>query len=275
MDKKIKSSESTDQDGKKGWIDFARNMLLSICSLFFGSFLFSGLIEGYKDDLSSKRAIVTEQFRPMRETTMSCHNLHNKLVLAYADLAGSYGILLHEMKRIGSEGDALDPDYERLMNGILATRIENARKVESAKNDTDSCYNKLFRQDEELSIVTASHDDFQKIWSSHTKKINDLLKERENDNHRIIGNTDSPRLWENFAHFFGEREHDKSNITKFINENPKLFSIPIEFNSYMSKSETGLLREMDAVAEDVDTLFSKKINDLFREGFFHRLFRLI
>ncbi|AFW02790.1 hypothetical protein B932_3245 [Gluconobacter oxydans H24] len=43
----------------------------------------------------------------------------------------------------------------------------------------------------------------------------------------------------------------------------------------MSESEIGLLREMDAVAEDVDTLFSKKINNLFREGFFHRLFRLI
>lgn len=275
MDKKIKFSKSAHQDEKKGWIDFARNMFLSICSLFFGSFLFSGLIEGYKDDLSSKRAIVTEQFRPMRETTMSCHNLHNKLALAYADLAGSYGILLLEMRRIGSEGDTLGPDYEKLMNGILATRIENARKVENAKSDTDSCYNKLFRQDEELSIVTASHDDFQKIWSSHTKKINNLLKERENDSHRITGDTDSPRLWRNFAHFVGEREHEKSNITKFINENPNLFSVPIEFNSYMSESEIGLLREMDAVAEDVDTLFSKKINDLFREGFFHRLFRLI
>ncbi|TAN57268.1 MAG: hypothetical protein EPN26_02705 [Rhodospirillales bacterium] len=267
--------QSSDKCNKNEWANLWRNLILSVVPLFFGSLLFSGLIELYKDDISSKRLILTDQFRPMREIAVNCHNLHNRLSNEYINLSGSFALSFNELNRVVNRGNSLGPDYAKIADAVLSTRSESEKLVKQLDGDVNACYSKLWRQYEEVAIVTASYEDFLKISSHHIDNMNAILRKSGDEIRQISGDTDLLKVWNGFVELAAAKNRNAEQAQHYIEANPRLFSIATEFNAHMSRREAELLSERDAVSNEAGSLFAKKINELFAEGFFHRLFRLI
>jgi len=156
-----------------------KTMITAILPLFFGSLLFSGLIESYKNDMNSRREILNDYYRPMRDIRNDCHNKHNDLFLQYGSVAGSLKLFSDETSRFSEINfNKITHEQAIFYVSIVKTLRSEYEKLNMLKKNVSECTSVLNRIYTELSIVTGSYDEFVKVLTHRTALINELYSKR-------------------------------------------------------------------------------------------------
>lgn len=138
-----------------------REFALAIVPLFFGVYLFAGLLETYKDDMSSRKDLVLDFYRPMREAQADCRATEQQLMVAYGTQAGTYKLMLGEWDHMVSADPAtLTRDYDVLPRSLIESNNKVSAQVADLKAKLDTCIPALFRKYEEVALATATYDQF-------------------------------------------------------------------------------------------------------------------
>jgi hypothetical protein len=136
-----------------------RQLVVAIVPLFFGVFLFAALLETYKDDMSSRKDLVLDFYRPMRDAQADCRAAQWQLMRAYGDQSGGYQLLLNEFDHMVSVDPAtLTSDYEILPRSILDANNKTTAQVGDLKAKLDTCIPALYRKYEEVALATGTYD---------------------------------------------------------------------------------------------------------------------
>jgi hypothetical protein len=142
-------------------LSLMRELALAIVPLFFGVFLFAALLETYKDDMSSRKDLVLDFYRPMREAQTECRATEQRLMVAYGAQSGTYKLMLDEFDHMVSADSAtLTRDYEVLPRSILESNNQIIAQVGDLKTKLDTCIRALYRKYEEVALATGTYDRF-------------------------------------------------------------------------------------------------------------------
>lgn len=138
-----------------------RELAVAIVPLFFGIFLFAALLETYKDDMSSRKELVLDFYRPMREAQADCRATEQQLAVAYGTQSGIYKLMLGEFDHMMSADPAtLTRDYDVLPRSILESNNKTTAHVGDLKAKLDTCLPALYRKFEEVALATGTYDRF-------------------------------------------------------------------------------------------------------------------
>ncbi|VBD50512.1 Uncharacterised protein [Burkholderia pseudomallei] len=141
-----------------------RELAVSIVPLFFGVFLFAALLETYKEDISSRKDLVLDFYRPMRDAQADCRATEQQLMLAYGEQSGIYKLMLGEFDHMASPDPAtLTPDYAVVPRSIVESNGKVTARVEALKAKSDACIPALYRKYEEVALATGTYDRFMDI----------------------------------------------------------------------------------------------------------------
>ena len=141
-----------------------RELTLAVVPLFFGVYLFAALLETYKDDMSARKDLVLDFYRPMREAQADCRATEQQLMLAYGTQAGTYRLMLSEFDHMASADPAtLTRDYDVLPRSIIESNNKITAQVGELTTKLDACTRTLYRKYEEVALATATYDQFLDI----------------------------------------------------------------------------------------------------------------
>lgn len=246
-----------------------RGLILSILPLFFGSFLFAGLIEDYKDDVSFRKSIIYDAYRPMREIYTSCQATHNKLFLKYAEVAGSYQLLFdeieHMLKAMLAEPTSNNETLLVSMNKAFNSATKDLTQLEQ---DQERCRSKLFRAYEELALMTGTYDNFRIKAKNRSEKLNKLYALRQQRLQQNTNGIEVPKLMQklrkvvNLDDFSSEEE-----MKRLVNEFRPIATVVIKSNFTLSKTEEEIFKVENQFYDDLHEMFVGEINSRFKRGF--------
>lgn len=161
-------------------LSMMREIVISIVPLFFGGLLFSALIEGYKNDMSSRKDLVLDFYRPMREMQFECRSTERQLMSAYGGVAGTYKLMMNELDHMASSDPAtLTPAYEVIPKSLLETNSKMLARVDELKSKLDTCSPELYRKYEEVALATATYNQFVKIAGERDSAVQSLHAQRD------------------------------------------------------------------------------------------------
>lgn len=157
-----------------------REIAISIVPLFFGGLLFTALIEGYKNDMSSRKDLVVDFYRPMREMQFECRSTERQLMSAYGGVAGTYELVINELDHMASFDPATrTPAYEVIPKSLLETNSKMLTRVNELKSKLDNCTPELYRKYEEIALATATYGQFLKIAGERDSAVQSLYVQRD------------------------------------------------------------------------------------------------
>ncbi|GAB1576174.1 hypothetical protein [Bordetella petrii] len=250
-----------------------RSLVISIVPLFFGSLLFAGILESYKNDASARKEIMNDFYRPMRETQSGCQKTHNNLFLGYAKLAGSYRLMLDEFKHLTTlDMSRMTRDYEILLESMLSTHATTTSDTKRLEVELEACRAKLFRQYEELALVTGTYDQFKGLSRDRATRLNDLYAKRKALADQTLRGYDINSLMgmlRDFLQFNFENQEQKTLAAQKVNE---LGEPIIQHYLQLSNSEQDMFKIDAELFEGLHTVFAKDISSRFERGFIARNF---
>lgn len=250
-----------------------RGLIVAIVPLFFGSLLFAGILESYKNDASARKEIMNDFYRPMRETQSECQKTHNNLFLKYGEVAGSYQLMLDEFKHLTTtDPSKMTKEYQILLESVLSTHTKAIADVRELEGKLELCRTKLFRQYEELALVTGTYKKFTKLSTDRASRINSLYAERKSLAEKTLKNYDVKELMEmlrNFLQFNFDTQEQKIAVAQKINE---LGGPIIQHHLQLSENEQEMFKVDVKLFEDLHDTFSSEISGRFERGFIARHF---
>lgn len=158
----------------------ARELVVAIVPIFLGVYLFAGLLETYKNDMSSRKDLVLDFYRPMREAQASCRATEQQLMVGYGEQAGAFKLMLDELDHMASADPAtMTRDYEILPRSIIESSNKVTAQVGDLKNKLNVCMPELYRKYEEVALATATYDRFMVIAKQRDARLNPLYAKRD------------------------------------------------------------------------------------------------
>lgn len=250
-----------------------RSLVVAIVPLFFGSLLFSGILESYKNDTSARKEVMNDFYRPMRETQAECQKTHNSLFLKYGEVAGSYQLMLDEFKHLATtDPSRMTRDYQILLESLLSAHTKANSDAKELEGKLETCRTKLFRQYGELALVTGTYKEFIELSKDRAAKINGLYEKRKSTAQKTLPNYDVKELMgmlRNFLQFDFENQEQKVVATKKICE---LVEPLIQNYVQLSENEQEMFKVDVNLFENLHDSFSTEISDRFERGFIARHF---
>lgn len=147
---------------------------IAVLPMVFGSFLFVGILESYKNNESLNSAIL-ESYSSIRTKQAECHKIHNDLYMAYYPYAGSLRILKKQLVMlIDNKGIGLPKEYEIFMQSLNESNSRQAKEIEKLKQQKEECYTALYINYEETSILVNLLDKYENIASARATETNNL-----------------------------------------------------------------------------------------------------
>lgn len=161
---------------------------IAIIPMVFGSFLFVGVLEKYKNTESLNTTIL-DSYKSLRVKRSECHKIHNNLFLSYYAYSGSLKIMGAEMKRlIGSKGASLPKEFEIFVTSNIEAQTEQRKEIEKLKKSKEDCYSDLYISYEELAILLNRISEYETIaekQSSNLNRFNSSIDEAKDKLKRI------------------------------------------------------------------------------------------
>ncbi|MCW8997479.1 MAG: hypothetical protein OQK04_02025, partial [Kangiellaceae bacterium] len=100
-------------------------ILVGVSTMFFGSFIFAGVIEGYKNEAGKNEKVISDYFRPMRVAQTACSASHNRLFLSYGEMSGTYQLIYDELQHMMQNRKVRNSiDYQVIPMSIFKTFTE-------------------------------------------------------------------------------------------------------------------------------------------------------
>lgn len=245
----------------------ARELVVAIVPLFFGVYFFAGLLETYRGDMSSRRDLVLDFYRPMREDQTSCRATEQQLMVEYGVQAGTYRLVLGELDQMMSANPAtVTRDYEILPRSLIESSNKVTAQVGDLKAKLNACMPALYRKYEEVALATATYDRFMDIAKQRDARLNPLYAKRR-------------ALLDGAAEKF-RPESMMDTLRQSLNaddESPagrdairiKLHAIgdPVtELYTQLSESEKAILKVEQDTDEQLIGLFANEVNRRYKRG---------
>ena len=153
---------------------------VTVIPMVFGSFLFAGILESYKNNESLNSAIL-ESYRSIITTRAECHKIHNDLYMAYFSYAGSLKTIKIELERpIDNHGKELPKEYILFMQSFIESNSTQIKKVQKLIKQKEDCYSTLYINYEEAAILLNLLEKYESIATVRATELNSLnLSEKD------------------------------------------------------------------------------------------------
>lgn len=255
-------------------IGILQSLIISVVPLFFGSFLFVGIIESYKNDLSVRNNIIADAYRPMRETHALCHETQNKLVIQYSQVAGSYKIMMDEITQSQKNGDINfgGNNANLLLHASFKANQSSLSGLDKLETDFVQCRTKLFRQYEELALMTGTYEIFKIKSKARMDKLNKLYEERKEKASKVTNGVEVEDIINKMRLLLRMDLSNRNEMNEaFLSMNP-LMDMLLKRSLIYSEKEQEMFEVEQAFFRDVYEMYASEINKRFKKGFISNLF---
>jgi len=248
-------------------------VLVAFLPVFFGSFLFAGVLENYRNDSRLEGTIIEKNFTPMRELQGACHTSHNDLYLQYGNLSGSYQLMFNELEHIFSTPESeLGRDYEVLLKSIFQTHSETNTKTSELKETVANCRLELFRKYESLALMTGAYNKFSNMVDEKVASINKVYDERSELSKAATEDVEVNDMMLMMRTLLATQLESEAERERFMKKFRKIASAVIEHNQIMMKTEQQIFQSQKKFDSELRSLFAAKISDMYDEGFLGWMF---
>lgn len=249
-------------------VHIAQSLIITMISLFFGSFLFVGLLEEYKNDLSFKKTIMDDIYRPMVDMHVQFNQRHNLLFLEYAKFAGTNQMMLNEIEHIVKTHERdLGGDYAIWAMSVQEANQKVAKETERLKAEVNEYRSKLYRKYEEVALMTGTYKKYRELITKATNNINSIYKERSERSKEFTKDINLNDIMPTMRKML----LGKSNVQS-IKEIKKLAKITVNLYLMLSENEQKIFNEENKLFEELHHLFAEEISYRFKRGFIRSLF---
>lgn len=101
--------------------------IYGILTIFIGSFLFTGILENYKNDAEVRSLLVENYYIPARNSMTQCLSKHSDYINAYSDYLGTQELMYQELKRMKEDSKLVNNfDYALWMKTLLEKHSDTA-----------------------------------------------------------------------------------------------------------------------------------------------------
>jgi hypothetical protein len=250
-----------------------KTIITAILPLFFGSLLFSGLIESYKNDMSTRKEILNDYYRPMRDVRNDCHNKHNDLFLQYGVVAGNLKFFANETKRISEmELDKITYEQTIFYVSIVKTMKSEIEKLNTLKKNVLDCTSVLNRIYTELSVVTGSYDEFVTTLSHRTSLINELHNKRASFVKGFNGDSNEEKYVKMIQDIISLDFSNEKLVIEKMKEIPGVILPLVPLYIFFGENEKGVFNAEYEMFVRLNNVYLQEMNSRFKRGFFARLF---
>jgi hypothetical protein len=246
-----------------------------IITLFLGSVVFAGLVENYKDDLSFRRSIVSDTYRPMLKTQVLCKFGQQKLILKIKENSAGFKQILNEIDNINIRNSLEEiSEGEKLFLESFVKGIElSSKEVNGLRKEKIECQQKLLRHYEEISLLTGTYENFKsstKKWSNELEKVDMQIQIIGEEN---INYSDIKQLVEKMGDILeNDDELNRESLKMIQNLMPDLRKFSEAGETLTSLEEKKSIVEA-RYHEEMHEVFAHEINYRFRRGIISKFLR--
>ncbi|MCK4118427.1 hypothetical protein ACI2UK_13565 [Ralstonia nicotianae] len=246
---------------------FFRELAVAILPLFFSVYLFAGFLEAYKNEISSRKDLVVDFYRPMREAQTDCRAAHNRLFIKYGELAGTYKLLVDEVDHLAAADlRSLNRNYEALPKSIIETNNKVSAEVNDLKTKVDACSSALYRKYEELALATSMHDQFLEVENKHNAAVNAIYAKRKTMAESLAGKTDLESLMDTLRQALGS-DLDSAEMKKVVVSKMHETGGPlVAFYTNLGENEQDVFKANMETDVQLNSLFAKEISRRYKRG---------
>ncbi|MFJ2485542.1 hypothetical protein [Pseudomonas sp. NPDC087639] len=245
----------------------------AIVPLLLGSFLFSGILEGYKSTLGEKKDIIDSYYRPMRTLQASCAMRHQQLAHQYGELADAYRLQFDELTHMLTEPEAAAAaGYEIIPRTIASNNKELAKTTRELNDGVRQCHVDLYIKYEELALVTGTYDKFKRLVSTRDKRLAQIEKQLQAKRvpYLAAGSAeDMMKMLRKLATVRSDTPHDRA---KMLTEISVYANPTVELNRLLMTTERERYEAEQAFFASTRNLFAREISARQSKGFFSYLF---
>lgn len=223
--------------------------------------------------MNSRREILNDYYRPMRDVRNDCHNKHNDLFLQYGSVAGSLKLFSDETSRFS------EMDFNKITHAqtifyvsIVKTLRAEHEKLNILKKNVSECTSVLNRIYTELSVVTGSYDEFVNVLTHRTALINESYNKRAIFVKKYNGDLNEEKYLQIIHDVISS---DLSNDT-LIAEKMKImkgFILPlVSIYIALGESENEVFDAEYKMFVKLNDIYLEEMNSRFKRGVIARLF---
>ena len=247
-------------------------LIVAIAPVFLGGFLFTALIETYKDDMTSRKDLVLDFYRPMRDQQAECRATEQQLASAYQTEAGTYRLMLNELDHMVAADPATRArGYEVLPQSLLESNSKVLAQIGELAPKLTLCTQVLYRKYEEVALATATYDEFTKIGEQRDAAVQPLYGQRATLLNQLSNQFTSESLMNTLRDSFLMND-DTADGRNAIKAKVHAIGEPaIGFYTQLARNEADILKVEQEVDKKLITLYAKKVNRRYERGVFSAL----
>lgn len=254
---------------------FWKELVKIFLPLIFGSLVIGIMVEGYKHEVSSRKELINEYFRPMRETQSDCQTTHNNLFLKQAEVAGTFLFMGDEVNRGATNFSKMPLENRIILESILSTHTKTTVLVKELEQKLNACIVTLFRQYEELALVTGKHSEFIGFASIRAKKIGELYKAKQSIAEPLAKNYGTKEKVFGLLAEIIASSGDENEMNALFKKHGDMFKLLVRYQLDLSENEHEMFKIDVRLFEDLHGVFASEISDRFKRGWFARTLGLI
>lgn len=244
-----------------------------IVPVLLGSFLFSGILEGYKSSLGDKKDIIDSYYRPMRMLQASCAAQHQKLAAHYGELAVAYERQFKELGYMLEHPEvSAQASYEIIPREMMRTSGELSAATPKMNEAVRQCHVDLYIKYEELALVTGTYDQFKRLASTRNKRLaqaDQQLQSQRSAYQAIASGDEMMVLMRKLVTAPSDSPQSQQTLLKDL----AIYATPtIELNRLLMASERQRWDAEQAFFISPRNLFAREISARQSKGFFSYLF---
>ncbi|MGB0943183.1 MAG: hypothetical protein ACPGUE_12305 [Marinomonas sp.] len=252
---------------------FSSQLIIAVIPIFLGTFLFAGVLESYKKDVSIQKELIKDYYRPMRVLQSTCHSKHNQLFLKYGEISGLFQLMYDEIEHmLVTPESKLGGDYEIIPMSIFETHVELKAEIASLKEEVDLCRSELFLKYEELALVTGTYPTFHEFSNSRFDLINAIYEKRKAMSGENFKDIDLGDLMSMVREFLNIDVQKYDNKVTVMNKLEIILEPTKKYSLILMETEQEIFRVDKEFSTKLHGLFSKEISNKHSNGFFSWLF---
>lgn len=238
--------------------------IYGILTIFIGSFLFTGILENYKNDAEVRSLLVEKYYIPARNSMTQCLSKHSEYINAYSDYMGTQELMYQELNRMKEDSKLVNNfDHVLWMKSLLEKHSENNKKFIKLQNEVDPCYTDALTKLELLSIVTGSYENYHESLTTESNKFNNKQKELSSKYTNMMGDFQLQDIVKIFNKFI--ESNFKSQ--EAMNELLKTQDILNKSKSLWFEREQEKFKLYEKIFFDTDNQTALKINNMYKINF--------
>ncbi|MFM9380056.1 hypothetical protein [Pseudomonas sp. UV AK001] len=244
-----------------------------VVPLLLGSFLFSGILEGYKSSLGDKKDIIDSYYRPTRALHASCSTKNLELADQYGKLAGSYQLLFNEFKHAVTHPElAAKPGYEVILKTLAKNTEELANATKERANTVHQCRIDLYIKYEELALVTGTYKQFKRFASVRDKSLEKTEKQMKLKMEPYMATINSEDMMELLRKIVPVESDIPQSPQKYLDEIAVYANPIVTLHQLFQTTELEKFNTEQAFFKSASNLFAREISARQSKGFFSYLF---